>query len=819
MKAKLFSLFILSVVLGLAIVLGGCRPSRPTVTSAPSTPTAVLPKATSVPPTPTAKPPTATPMPPTPTTLPPTPTATPVPIPESPEALQATLWQLANQFRVSMDQVSLARWEQVDWPNSCLGIPMRDACAGAIVPGYRIVVEVGGQEYEYRSTLPDAQPYRLLLAAGTEIGIEEPALVWEGQVEGRCRSLILSADGGAAMGPCDAPHVLLPLLEEMSRPQQRIDLLARFAPFEAETLSGSVKFQGQGQEATSPAWQRAVAAWARLVRQELLFGRSGASWGAALAWRREMPGRPGYCQFLQVELYGFGYASVARCEGGDARDLGRGWLETAEWEQFDAWVYGRAPVCQQGLDFFSVGTQEMSEGEVAELDRWCEAIYTWLTTCHLTVEEYPIVAADVDGPGHLEYMERIGDDILAKRQAWRGYAPERWLARTNAALSPFGYRLEPHYDAQWDTTFYDLFRDEETEPMLSRLWHVWPISVNASGTDFRLAAENAPNTFPFYLLVSADEVQEWDAGASNWLPPVYVADSLAMVTTTQEVTFTYQVTLDGQPVYTGTATMMGAYHPLRSLASWDGHWVLEVDDHLIIDGQDLGQAMGYQSVFGFNLLRSQPFYFFQQGDTIYVSYAGQVLPYTYEAVVHNQCCEAALFNIAANGDMIWFHALKDGVWYYVEAGVYCPDSPSGQDQTVATKRYTSADGWAFDYPANWDRVEPTFVQETLTGKTVQFGSGPTSKPELESWIESEIARKLNAAEAGNTLEEPLAVSHRGNLSVYRYTIRSRIDSSETLLRTTVFFDGSRRYEFYTAIPPVTEEEVEAILDSFRVGQQ
>ena len=367
MKAKPFTLSLLSIAVGLAVVLGGCRPSAPTATPVPPTPTVTLPTATSVPPTPTA--------------LPPTPTATPAPIPEPPEALQATLWQLANQFRVSMDQVHLVRWEQVDWPNGCLGIPMRDACTQAVVPGYRFVVEVGGQEYEYHSTLSDARPYRLLLATGPNPGIEEPALVWEGQVEDRCRSLLLAADGRAAMGPCDAPRVLLPLLEEMGRPQQWGDLLARFAPFEAETPSGWVKFQGQGQEAASSAWQRAIAAWARLVRQELRFGRSGASWGAALAWHREMPGRPGYCRFMQLEVYGWAYASIARCEGGDPQDLGQGWLETAEWEQFDAWFYGRAPVYRQGLDFFSAGPEEMSESEVDALRRWAEGVYN-----HLTVE-------------------------------------------------------------------------------------------------------------------------------------------------------------------------------------------------------------------------------------------------------------------------------------------------------------------------------------------------------------------------------------------------------------------------------------------------
>jgi len=286
------------------------------------------------------------------------------------------------------------------------------------------------------------------------------------------------------------------------------------------------------------------------------------------------------------------------------------------------------------------------------------------------VEEYPIVAANVDGPGHLEYLERIDAAILTKRQAWRSRTTEHWLSRNNAALSPFGYRLEPHFDAEWDTTFFDLFRNGEPEPMLPRLWHVWPVTVNASGTDFCLAAENAPNAFPLYVLVQADSVRAWEASENGFLPPVYVGDVLARVTLTGEVTHTYQVKLDNQVVYTGTAVSYGAYFPFRSLTSWDGHWVLEVDDHVIIDGEDLGQALGYESVFGFTLLNGQPFYFFQQDNAIHLSYAGQTLPYTYKAVIHNACCEAAMFNVGANDDMVWFHALRGGMWYYVEVGVY-----------------------------------------------------------------------------------------------------------------------------------------------------
>ena len=87
-------------------------------------------------------------------------------------------------------------------------------------------------------------------------------------------------------------------------------------------------------------------------------------------------------------------------------------------------------------------------------------------------------------------------------------------------------------------------------------------------------------------------------------------------------------------------------------------------------------------------------------------------------------------------------------------------------------------------------------------------------PELEQRLKVEIGRKLDATEAENTLAEPLTVTEENGLTVYRYAIRCRGDGSEALLRTTVFFDGERRYEFHAAIPPVTEEEYAAIVASF-----
>ena len=102
------------------------------------------------------------------------------------------------------------------------------------------------------------------------------------------------------------------------------------------------------------------------------------------------------------------------------------------------------------------------------------------------------------------------------------------------------------------------------------MWHAWPVSVNASGTDFLLPAENAPNAQPTYLLIRPDEIQDWNAVTRNLLRPGFVGDQLAQVVTLFAESgpeFTYEVQLDGQAVYTGTAQIEGAYEPLRTAGS------------------------------------------------------------------------------------------------------------------------------------------------------------------------------------------------------------------------------------------------------------
>ncbi|NLE77261.1 MAG: hypothetical protein GX605_10990 [Chloroflexi bacterium] len=313
-----------------------------------------------------------------PMAAPTSPVASPTPAtPEAPpEAVTAALRILGQQFRADADLVRLLDWEPVTWSDGCLGVPLPSACTEALVPGYRMEVEIQGDRYEYRSSMPDAQPYLLLLAAGPDPGIERPLLTWEADEAEGCRSLVLGLDGRAAVGPCGAPQTPLRLRDEVGRSQQWRDLVARFAPFEAETPSGRVAFRGQGPEAPSAGWQRAIGFWARLVQLELRSGRSGASWGTVLAWQEEMADRPGYCRFLQVEGYGTAFASVAQCGGGDPQTLGQDWLRTPEWERMDGWLASRASVDLDDLRFMNAsGAEAMSEEELEQLRAWAAQVY------------------------------------------------------------------------------------------------------------------------------------------------------------------------------------------------------------------------------------------------------------------------------------------------------------------------------------------------------------------------------------------------------------------------------------------------------------
>jgi hypothetical protein len=209
----------------------------------------------------------------------------------------------------------------------------------------------------------------------------DAALAWEGDPDlgdnqADCLSLRLTASGEATIGPCGEAGTPAELLAQQQ--QTWTGMLNRFAPFEYESEQERVVFEGQGDIA-SPAWERAIASWARFTYMQAASGRVSASVQTVMSWwLGETPGQPGYCRHLVVLNYGYAYANIDPCEGGQTAESVAGWLETSEWEPFDAWLYDRAPVYEGDNYFAGLGTTEMSEAEVESLSEWAEGVYTRL---------------------------------------------------------------------------------------------------------------------------------------------------------------------------------------------------------------------------------------------------------------------------------------------------------------------------------------------------------------------------------------------------------------------------------------------------------
>jgi hypothetical protein len=170
--------------------------------------------------------------------------------------------------------------------------------------------------------------------------------------------------------------------------------------------------------------------------------------------------------------------------------------------------------------------------------------------------------------------------------------------------------------------------------------------------------------------VQEDQTEEWDLGSGLYIAPVFYGDELLSVRWDFE-RGQAQVMQGEMQVY----AFAGVYlvdMPVKGLWSWEGHWLLEVDGFLIQDGEVLNESLGFEEIFGWQLLDGKPFYHFRKGPRVGISYGGVRLPVSYEEVIHYRCCEPAAFNNAGNEDMVWFYGLREGVWYYVEMGRYVP---------------------------------------------------------------------------------------------------------------------------------------------------
>jgi hypothetical protein len=68
------------------------------------------------------------------------------------EAVQVAQEKLAEQLGVSIETIQMVKVEDSEWPDTCLGLDDEgSACAQVITPGLRVIFQVDGKQYTFRT--------------------------------------------------------------------------------------------------------------------------------------------------------------------------------------------------------------------------------------------------------------------------------------------------------------------------------------------------------------------------------------------------------------------------------------------------------------------------------------------------------------------------------------------------------------------------------------------------------------------------------------------------------------------------------------------
>lgn len=150
--------------------------------------------------------------------------------------IETALEGLAQQERISVDEITLVSLESVQWRNSCLGMENPgEMCLQVITPGYRAIVRTPEGLFAVH-TDASGQSYRMRPAEKIERQ-EAPVLVWEqsGGFAGICEILTVSPSGQYYRTDCENGQVIaLGMLNE-SQQQTLNNLLRQYGVVEWET--------------------------------------------------------------------------------------------------------------------------------------------------------------------------------------------------------------------------------------------------------------------------------------------------------------------------------------------------------------------------------------------------------------------------------------------------------------------------------------------------------------------------------------------------------------------------------------------------------
>lgn len=280
----------------------------------------------------------------------------------------------------------------------------------------------------------------------------------------------------------------------------------------------------------------------------------------------------------------------------------------------------------------------------------------------LIVEEYELVDIETDSPTHLEFTQWLTSEMIDKRTVWKNLNPDRTIQDINTVLSKYGFSIK--HEPMLSSYTYRLL--ENYAILLNDIYPVGTATENQNRDDFALLVQNYEGES--YLLQKSG-VQEWHPDDIFVYAPIYYQNELVYPVVDSNIQI---VSESGNVIYETSLPSNPVMAPIQSFQSWNGHWILEKEGEVVMDGKSLNEELGFDEIFEWRIIQGEPFFFVfaDESSTYSMVYAGKLLDQKYDDIAHYQCCEPAMFNPDGTSYMTWFYAVRDGKWYYVEAGIY-----------------------------------------------------------------------------------------------------------------------------------------------------
>jgi len=245
-----------------------------------------------------------------------------------PEAALNARQVLIEQTGIPLERIILFGIKGVEWRDSCMGATIPGVnCLDVIVPGYVIIFDADGKQYEYATNQDGSQ---VVLVA--ERVIPEGVLLTWSSLNEPCLSIEVSLSD-VHYGACGSQLTLA----EYYLPQRRMELESYamlYKSFETETENGVVTFRGVGRVTATPAEMRMLAQWGSQIYTEAAHDSIATPLMMSIRWHKE-GNNDGSYENLYIYRTGFAIANHSR---DDEQNLICPQLSSHQLEMLFGWI-------------------------------------------------------------------------------------------------------------------------------------------------------------------------------------------------------------------------------------------------------------------------------------------------------------------------------------------------------------------------------------------------------------------------------------------------------------------------------------------------